>query len=76
MNQKNEVCMISDKARSICEEIYEVAEQRDEEFKVWDEVLLCLVGDHIVNVPAEEWDKRSAKFKEDLDRYVDSFLRI
>jgi hypothetical protein len=68
--------MISDKARSISERVYELVEEYDDEFKVWDEILLCLVGDHIVNVPAEERDRRLAKFKEDLDRYVDSFIKI
>ncbi len=68
--------MISEKARSISESVYTVVEKQDEEFKVWDEILLCLVGDNVVNAPAEEWDDRLAKFKADLDQYVNSFIRI
>ncbi len=76
MDEKGQVFMISDKARSISERVYELVEEYDEDFEVWDEILLCLVGDHIVNVPAEEWDRKSAKFKEDLDQYVGSFMKI
>jgi hypothetical protein len=68
--------MISDKARSISEMVYGLVEEYDGGFEVWEEILICLVGDHIVNVPAEEWDQRSARFKEDLDCYVGSFFKI
>lgn len=68
--------MISDKVRFISERVYERVEEYDADFEVWEEILLCLVGDHIVNAPAEEWDRRSSKFKEDLDRYVGSFFKL
>ncbi len=55
MNEKFVAFMILEKAKSISERIYGLVEEYDEDFEVWEEILLCLVGDHTVNVPAEEW---------------------
>jgi len=76
MNEKGQVTMISEKAESIGERIYDLAEEYDEDFKIWNEVLLYLVDESILSSNQEEQDLKLAKFKEDLDRYIGSFIQI
>jgi len=76
MNEKGQVTMISEKAESISERIYDLVEEYDEDFKVWNEVLLYLVGENILSSDQEEQVLKLAKFKEDLDRYIGSFIQI
>ncbi len=68
--------IISDEAKRIGEMVFELVGEQDEEFKVWDQILMYLVGDNIVNRSLEERDRKLIEFKEDLDQYVGSFVRL